>query len=75
MLNAIKNIILEYAEVDADALTEDTNIVSDLNLNSYDFISIIGRLEQEFGVEISDRDIQKFETLGDVDKYLREKMN
>lgn len=75
MLNAIKNIILEYAEVDEAQLTENTNIITDLNLNSYDFISIIGKLEDEFGIEIPDRDIQGFETLGDVDNYLREKMS
>ena len=75
MLNAIKNIILEYAEVDESQLTEDTNIITDLNLNSYDFISIIGKIEDEFGIEIPERDVPNFETLGDVEQYLRDKIS
>lgn len=75
MLNIINNIIKEYIDVTDDQLTKDTNPVTDLHLNSYDFISIIGRLENDLGIEISERDLRKIETLGQLDEYIKTKMD
>lgn len=74
MLKPIYNILMEYVEVPESAITRDTNPISDLNLNSYDFMSMLGRLESELGVQIDERDIRKLETLGDLDDYLRAKL-
>ena len=75
MLNIINNIIKEYIDVTDDQLTKDTNPVTDLHLNSYDFISIIGRLENDLGIEINERDLRKIETLGQLDEYIKTKMD
>lgn len=74
MLNIITKLIMEYVEVDESLITRETNPIKDLNLNSYDFISIIGKIEYELGVEINERDIRKLETLGDLDDYIKAKM-
>lgn len=74
MLNIITKLIMEYVEVDESLITRETNPIKDLNLNSYDFISIIGKIESELGVEINERDIRKLETLGDLDDYIKAKM-
>ena len=74
MLNIIIKDIMEYVEIEESSLTESTNPVTDLHLNSYDFISLIGRLESELGIAIPERELRKLETLGDLDVYIREKM-
>lgn len=74
MLNIIRNTILEYVDVEADKITEETNPVTDLSMTSYDFISVVGKLEDELGVEIPEREMRKFETLGDLDRYIRSRM-
>ncbi|MEA4888655.1 MAG: phosphopantetheine-binding protein [Clostridiaceae bacterium] len=74
MLNIIINDIMEYVEIEESSITESTNPVTDLHLNSYDFISLIGRLESELGITIPERELRKLETLGDLDVYIREKM-
>ena len=74
MLNIIIKDIMEYVEIEESSLTESTNPVTDLHLNSYDFISLIGRLESELSIAIPERELRKLETLGDLDVYIREKM-
>lgn len=74
MLSIITNLIMEYVEVEEKDLTEETNPVRDLHLNSYDFISIIGRLESELGIDINERELKNLETLGELDAYIKSKM-
>ena len=74
MLQIIKNIIMDYVDITEEEITAELNPFRDLSLNSYDYINIIGKLESELGVKISERDIRKMETLGDLDKYLKSKL-
>ncbi|MDD2534765.1 MAG: acyl carrier protein [Eubacteriales bacterium] len=74
MLNIIVKNLIDYVEIDLDRITEKTSPVSDLNLNSYDFISLIGKLEAELGIDIPERDFRNFQTLGDLDQYIKEKI-
>lgn len=71
MLNLIVNSLSEYTDVDPATINERTNPVADLHLNSYDFICLIGRLESELGITIPERELRNFQTLGDLDRYLR----
>lgn len=74
MLQIIKNIIMEYVDITEEEILPELNPFRDLSLNSYDYINIIGKLENELGVKINERDIRKMETLGDLDKYLKSKL-
>lgn len=74
MLNIINKLIMEYIEVNEEDLTPQTNPVRDLNLNSYDYISIIGRIESELGIEIDERELRNIQTLGELDEYIKSKM-
>jgi acyl carrier protein len=74
LLGAITNLVRDYADVEVDQLTRETDPVRDLHLNSYDMMSIIGRLESDLGVEIAERDVRHLVTLGDLDDYLKAKL-
>jgi len=74
LLGAITNLVKDYAEVEDDQLTRATDPVRDLHLNSYDMMSIIGRLESDLGVEIAERDVRRLVTLGDLDDYIKAKL-
>lgn len=74
MLNYIKKTILEFVEVKESAITEDAHFIRDLHLTSYDIVSIIGKIEDDLGVEIPDRDIRYLDTVGELEKYLNEKL-
>ena len=74
MLEKLQNIISDYADIPADQITEETNIRTDLGLNSLELVNMAVAIEDEFEVEIPDREALGLETVGDViaviEKYL-----
>lgn len=74
MLSMIRKTIIEFVDIDEEKITEETNFVTDLNINSYDFANIIGKFEENLGIEIPDRDLRKLETVKDVREYLIKKL-
>jgi acyl carrier protein len=71
LLPIITTVVQEYADVPETAITRDTDPLRDLNLTSYDLMSVIGRLESELGVSVAERDVRDLVTLGDLDDYVR----
>ena len=76
MLERIREVICRFVELDPETLTEETNIRSELGLNSLELINIAVSIEDEFDVEIPDREVSNLETLGDairiIQKYIDE---
>ena len=74
MFEQVKTLICQYVDVDPATFTEDTNIRSDLGLNSLELINIAVAIEDEFDLEIPDREVANIETLGDavkvIEKYI-----
>ena len=71
MFEVICKAITTYVDVDKDTLTRDTDFINDLHMNSYDFVSLLGELEDSLGVEIPDTDIRELHTIGDVENYIK----
>ncbi|MCM1364304.1 MAG: phosphopantetheine-binding protein [Faecalibacterium sp.] len=73
MLERMKKVICEYAEISADEITEETNIRTDLGLNSLELVNMAVAIEDEFDVEIPDREALGIETVADtielIEKY------
>ena len=73
MLEKMREVICRYVEIDPNTLTEETNIRSELGLNSLELINIAVAIEDEFDVEIPDREVMNIETLADavaiIEKY------
>ncbi len=74
MLDRIREVICRYVKIDPEKLTEETNIRSELGLNSLELINIAVAIEDEFGVEIPDREVSNLETLGDAIKIIEKYM-
>lgn len=70
MFEQLKEIILNYVEVDADAITEDSRFIEDLGFNSYDFMSLLGELEQEFDITVDENQVAELHTVGEAVKYM-----
>lgn len=71
MLETLREVICRFVEIDPEKLTEDTNIRSELGLNSLELINIAVAIEDEFDVEIPDREVGNIETLGDAIKVIQ----
>ncbi|BED91731.1 MAG: acyl carrier protein [Candidatus Improbicoccus pseudotrichonymphae] len=70
----IRKIISEKFELSEDNITEQTDIVEDLEADSLDMADLISSLEGEFGVEISLEDVKDFKNLGDISNYIESKI-
>ena len=75
MLETLRDVICNYVDIDRNTLTEDTNIRSELGLNSLELINIAVAIEDEFDVEIPDREVGNIETLGDAIKFIEKYMD
>ena len=64
-------IMANYLGLTAEEITSDMDLMYDLNINSYDIMSIIGKFEDEFDIEVPDEDIRNFRTVADVINYIK----
>ncbi len=70
MLEKMKELIVQYVEVDPEDITEDARLIEDLHFNSYDFMSMLGELEEEFDVTVDEQEMTNIRTVGEVIAYL-----
>lgn len=70
MLDQIKELITNYVEVSTDEISEDSKFIDDLGFNSYDFMSFLGEIEDEFDIEIDEREAVKIYTVGEAVTYI-----
>ena len=66
MFEQIKELITNYVEISADEITEESKFIDDLGFNSYDFMSFLGEIEDEFDAEIDEREAVKIHTAGEA---------
>ena len=71
MYDKVVEILEEYVESGVD-ITMDSALVDDLGINSLDVVTIITSFEDEFEIEIPDRDIPTLRTVRDIVEYLEE---
>ena len=73
MLETIRKVLAQYTEVEEDLIREESNLQSDLDLNSFDVMNIVVEFEDTFDIEISDEDVSKLVTVKDIEDYLKAK--
>lgn len=70
IFDKIKTILAEQLDVDADNLTAETDIAKDLNADSLDVVELLMSIEDEFGIEIPDEEIENLKTIGALTEYI-----
>ena len=70
MFEKLKDMICEYVEVDKNAVTENSRFVEDLGFTSYDFMSMIGELEETYDIEVEERQAAEIRTVGEAVRYI-----
>jgi acyl carrier protein len=70
----VKEIIADQLGVEIEKIRDDANFVQDLGADSLDVVELVMAFEEEFGIEIPDEDAEKIRTVGDVIKYLKERV-
>ncbi len=72
MLEKMKELIVNYVEADPADITEESRFIEDLGFNSYDFMSLLGDLENEFDITVDEAEAIDIHTVGEALKYLEE---
>lgn len=71
----IREIIVEQLGVDEAIVAMETHLMKDLEADSLDAVEIIMAIEDEFDIEVPDEEAEKFQSVGDIVKYVEEKTN
>lgn len=76
MLEKMISLICQFVDIEPSKLSAETNIRSELGLNSLELINMALAIEEEFDVEIPDREVANIETIGDairvIEKYMED---
>ena len=70
MLEQLKEIITRYVEVDAEQITPDSRFIEDLGFSSFDFVTMLGELEDEFDIEVNEQEAVEIRTVGEAVSYV-----
>lgn len=70
MFEKLVEIICNYVEVEPENVTPDSRFMEDLGFTSFDFMSMLGELEDEFDVEIDQQEIADIRTVQEAIDYL-----
>ena len=74
ILEKVKELIAEQFTVDANTITEETDIAGDLGADSLDIVEFTMMLEEEFDAgEIGEDDLKTLRTVGDVVAFVAER--
>lgn len=72
MLEKISNMIIDQLGLKRGTIiTEASSFKSDLRADSFELMQLVVALEQEYGIEIDDSELEGFATVGDVMAYIK----
>lgn len=72
MFERVCTILAEFTQLPISEMTMDSQLLSDLDMNSLDTVDAVVRFEEEFQTEVPDRVIVKLRTIGDIVRYLED---
>lgn len=73
MLEKLREALAQYVEVEPEEITMDSLLVEDLGLSSYALMSLMGDLEEQFGITVDETELTEVRTVGDVMAYIQSK--
>ncbi|HCO18847.1 MAG TPA: acyl carrier protein [Tissierellales bacterium] len=71
MTERIIKLIAEQFNVEEDTISLETSFKDDLNADSLDLVELIMALEDEFGLEVEDEEVENIKTVGDAKEYIK----
>jgi acyl carrier protein len=67
----VKDIIIEQLGVDEEEIKMEASFIDDLGADSLDIVELIMAIEEEFDLEIPDKEAEKITTVGDAVEYIK----
>ena len=73
MEKEVFKLIADTLEVDEKKISLGTDFLNDLDVESLDLVDLVTAFEDEYKVEIADKDVKDLHTVGDVINYIKER--
>ena len=70
MFERLVNIICNYVEVEPENIHPESRFMEDLGFSSFDFMSMLGEIEDEFDVEVEQSEVVNIRTVQEAVDYL-----
>lgn len=70
MLEKLREVICNYVEVEPEQIQPESRFMEDLGFTSFDFMSMLGELEDEFDIEIDQQEVVNIRTVQEAVDYL-----
>lgn len=74
MLEQLKDIIVNYVEVKKEDIKPESRFIEDLGFTSFDFMSMLGEIEDALDVEIDQEEVVNIRTVQEAVDYLSKLM-
>ncbi|WP_187853277.1 acyl carrier protein [Helicobacter pylori] len=74
LFETIRAVIAEQLGIDVSQVTPEAEFVKDLGADSLDVVELIMALEERFGIEISDEQVEKNVNVGDAMRYIEKQL-
>ena len=71
MFEKLVEVICNYVEVEPENVTPESRFMEDLGFTSFDFMSMLGDLEDEFDIEIDQQEAADIRTVGAAAEYMK----
>lgn len=66
-------LIVEQLDVTREECVPEASFIEDLGADSLDLVELIMAMEENFGIEISDEELQKIRTIQDAINFIKKK--
>lgn len=70
MFEKLVDIIVNYVEVKKEDIKPESRFMEDLGFTSFDFMSMLGEIEDELDVEIEQEEVVDIRTVQEAVEYL-----
>lgn len=70
MFEKLADIIVNYVEVNKEDIKPESRFMEDLGFTSFDFMSMLGEIEDELDLEIDQEKAADIRTVGEAVEYL-----
>jgi acyl carrier protein len=66
-------LVMEQLDVTREECVPEASFIDDLGADSLDLVELIMEMEEVFGIEIADEELEKIRTIKDVVEFLKSK--
>ena len=70
MFERLVKIICNYVEVEPETIHPESRFMEDLGFTSFDFMSMLGEIEDEFDIEVEQSEVVNIRTVQEAVDYL-----